>query len=410
MKKHVFVAALLLGLLLSHRSFAFAVGEREAVEGLSNAVFVSDVTKDFSREELFKMDMQQKVTQAYNEIISSFEQTDTKIIFPDEYGGAYNNGNGRLVVKLTNLSSSTVSRYVKAVSNPEILFFYKAEYSKNYLESLCKDIIKWFQAEEIDWNQCYACDETIKAVIIVPRTEYTKAWAFVQSKIAVQKGTQLPIAVQASEKEKPTAALQGGSSLRKSGSSVSTLAFCGAYDGSPAIITCGHGGLSEGTKVYVNSSTSSNMIGKVTFQQYKYNENGDFSITKVAESHALTNLVQYSGSGTAYAVKGNFNLPAKNDIVYNFGKNGHRNKCRVINTNTILNHGSEEGPFYVSGMVHTIILEREASGVLNGDSGSPVYSLSSNQATALGMLSSGGYSTMTFSPLQWARGFAVKTN
>ena len=30
----------------------------------------------------------------------------------------------------------------------------------------------------------------------------------------------------------------------------------------------------------------------------------------------LTNLVQYASGGKAYAVRGNFNLPAKNDIVY----------------------------------------------------------------------------------------------
>ena len=409
MKKHVFVAVFIVGLLLFGMSSTFAITEKTVIEGFPRTLVVSDVIKDFSREELLKMDMQEKVTRAYNEIINSFEQTDTNIIFPDEYGGAYNNGNGRLVVKLTDLSRSIVSRYAKAVSNPGILIFNKAEYSKNDLESLCKEVIRWFQAEEIDWNQCYACDETIKAVIIVPGTGYTKAQAFIQSKIALQKGTQLPVTVQASEKEKPTAALQGGSSLRKSGSSVSTLAFCGTYDGSPAIITCGHGGLSEGTKVYVNSSVTSNMIGTITVQQYKYNESGDFSITKITGNQRLTNLVQYS-SGTAYAVKGYFNLPAKNDIVYNFGKNGHRNKCQVINTNTILNHGSEKGPFYVLGMVHTTILESEASGVLNGDSGSPVYSLSSNEATALGVLSSGGSSTMTFSPLKWVRGFAVKTS
>lgn len=272
MKKHVFVAALLLGFVLSHISSTFAVGERAVGECLPNTVFVSDVTRDFSTEELLKMDMQQKVTQAYNEIINSFEQTSTNIIFPDEYGGAYNDGKGRLVVKLTNLSSPIVSRYTRAVSNPDVLIFDKAEYSKKELESLCKDIIQWFQAKEIDWNQCYACDETIKAVIIVPGAEYTRAREFLQNKITLRKGAQLPITVKASEKEKPTAALRGGASLRKSGSSVSTLAFCGTYDGSPSVITCGHGGLSEGTKVYINSSNSTNIIGKVTFQQYEYNE------------------------------------------------------------------------------------------------------------------------------------------
>lgn len=406
MKKHLFVAVLILGLSLSGVS-TLAIGKDVIASG---TLTVSDVTKDFSKEALQEMDMQEKVTRAYNELICSFEKTGKAIVFPDEYGGAYNNGNGQLVVKLTNVSDLVVSHYRKAVEDPDILVFEKAEYSKNELESLCKTVLQWLLAEEIDWNQCYACDETLKAVIIVPETEYPRAQALLQSKIVPQKGTWLPITLQASEKEKPTAYLQGGASLRKERSSVSTLAFCGTYHGSPAIITCGHGGLSEGTRVYVSNSASANLVGKITVQQYKRKENGDFSIAKIGRNHGLTNLVQYASSGKAYPVKGYFHLPAKNDIVYQFGKNGYRNKCRVINTNTILNHGSKDGPFYISGMVYTTILESEASGVLKGDSGGPVYSLSSNQATALGMLSSGGSRSMTFSPFQWVSGFAVKTN
>lgn len=405
MKKHLLAAVLILGLSLSGVS-ALAIGKDVISSG---TLAVSDVTKDFPKEALYKMDMQEKVTRAYNELIRSFEQTEKAIMFPDEYGGAYNNGNGQLVVKLTHISSQTISRYKRAVGDPDILVFEKAEYAKNELEALCKTVLQWFLAEEIDWNQCYACDETLKAVIIVPETEYSRAQALLQSKMVPQK-RMLPITLQASEKEKPAAYLEGGTSLRKARSPVSTLAFCGTYQGAPAIITCGHGGLSEGTKVYANNSASTNLVGKITVQQYKHKESGDFSIAKVTGSHTLTNLVQYASSGKAYPAKGYFRLPAKNDIVYQFGKNGYRNKCRVINTNTILNHGSKDGPFYISGMVYTAILESEASGVLKGDSGSPVYSLSSNQATALGVLSSGGSRSMTFSPLQWANGFSVKTN
>lgn len=407
MEKHLFTAALILGLSLSGAFPTLAIG-KDVI--FSSTPAVSDVTKDFPKEALQKMDMQEKVTRAYNELICSFEQMGKASMFPDEYGGAYNNGNGRLVVKLTNRSSLTISRYKKAVSNPDILVFEKAEHTKNELEALCKTIMQWFLAEEIDWNQCYACDETLKAVIIVPETEYFRAQTFLQSKTVLQSGQRLPITLQASEKEKPAAFLQGGNSLRKARSPVSTLAFCGTYQGAPAIITCGHGGLSEGTRVYANNSASTNLVGKITVQQYKHKESGDFSIAKITGSQTLTNLVQYASSGKAYPVRGYFRLPAKNDIVYQFGKNGYRNKCRVVNTNTILNHGAEDGFFYISGMVYTTILESEASGVLKGDSGSPVYSLSSNQATALGMLSSGGSRSMTFSPLWWASGFSVKTN
>lgn len=375
-------------------------------------VKISDVKNDFSPEELEEMDKQEAVNIVFNELLSHFP----KDSYPDDYCGSYYDGSDKLIVIVTSLDSSTTEKYEKMVSHPDILSFELGKYSQNYLEDLCEKVYTLFTDNGIEWSVSYADDQELQAVIGVPETVYDKAISTLLVASKDMRNDNLTdnelsiVRIEKCEKMPLTATLQGGGNLRKSSASVATLAFCGTYSNSPAIITCGHGGLSQGTSVYINSSTSANLIGTVSVQQYTHNGNGDYSITKVTGSHTSTNNVQYNQSGTTYPVKNTGSRPAKNTTVYNYGKNGYGNCWTVTDTSITINHGTSASPFYVKQMVYCANVWLEDAGVVNGDSGGPVYSLSSNQATAYGMLSTGGDTNMGFCPFALVSGFTVKTN
>lgn len=365
-----------------------------------------DMGTMLSLDESKLFDKQAQLNTIYNELLAAFKSKNPVGLYPNEYGGAYIDGDVLCVLiteprlNVAHTVKSAKKQFLSYVPNAgSNIVFRTVRFSYNELLKTREDVSAALTAAGIGLSFAGINDDKNLVEIGVIPSDYMAAQAVVESNELL---CNAPVVIMSAERQQPMVTVRGGDALVKSsGTGISTIGFIGTYNGNNAILTCGHGNW-DNNDLYWTGVSSSRRLGPRIAYQYANNEAGDWSIIQVTTSQTLTPTVRWTSS-SYYTVKGVDNRVAQNTTVYNYGKNGGRGTHTVTNSNTDIYHSTT---FVVKNMVQC---STTSGTVKNGDSGGPVYYTTTDGVIACGVLSGASSTTMAFSPLELVSGFSVAT-
>lgn len=351
-------------------------------------------------------DKQAQLNEIYNRLLTSFRLKNSTGIYPNEYGGAYIDGDVLCVLivdpqpNATHTVESAEKYLLSCVPRAENnILFRTVQFSYNELLNIRDNTSATLSAAGIGLSFAGINDEKNLVDIGVIPSDYRTAQAIIENDDVLCKS---PITIISAERQQPMVTVRGGDALVKSnGTGISTIGFIGTYNGNNAILTCGHGNW-DNNDLYWKSVSSSRKLGPRVAYQYANNEAGDWSIIQVTTSQTLTPTARWA-SNSYYTVKRVDNRVAQNTTVYNYGKNGGRCTHTVTNSNIDIYHSAT---FVVKNMVQC---STTSGTVKNGDSGGPVYYTTTDGVIACGVLSGSSSTTMAFCPLELVSSFSVST-
>ena len=352
------------------------------------------------------MKAQEGAVAAHRTLISSFDWDEARndYAYPDNYGGDYISEN-TLIIQLVSPTEEDYAYYTGLLEDyVDHIAFEEVNYSYNFLQTASEDVSKEL-SDELEITG-YGVRMSQNSVILSVKPGSLDAMVSAQN----ANGTtalNLPdyIQIQADAASSTDAILYGGDSICTATGGY-TMAACGSYGGTVAIVTCGHGNLSVGTTFYYGTTTST-PIGKVQKVNYASGLYGDYSIVTVTYSHTLS---KYIRNATGYVLISAYDEnPAEGTIVCKYGQTTKYGVGTITDTNqTIL----ADKTVTVKGMTKVALLEGYTSD--NGDSGGPYY----YQDSSLGYVFCGVHhghsssSTSYFTPYKYILrngGFTVAT-
>lgn len=364
------------------------------------------------------MSFYEKAIQLQENAVAAYELLDQAFghdslgytLFPDDYAGSFIEGD-KLVILLTDLSDITSSKYrTWAKEYADYIVFENAMYSYNKLQE-CADSIAQAVSDNNYTVTEYYVSETENDIVIGVKDSKTTDNLLEHE---LFKEFSVPVRIEQSEFTTPTTTnLRGGNKLVNIINPYQnidiTLSCCGTYDGSKAILTCGHGGQSAGDAIKYNSYTGST-IGTVNYHRYYNNGTGDFEIIKVTNTSSFDTTNQITSS---YSVTGTYPDPPVNTVLKYYS--------RVTNTHFGYGVVNERNMIIVYDTLPTIkglTQIKVTYGDCNlGDSGGPVFQETSSGCVNYcgvihGKKLSGGYLYIAFTPLKYISsvGFSVKTS
>ncbi|MFQ9871481.1 MAG: hypothetical protein ACLRVT_00080 [Oscillospiraceae bacterium] len=246
------------------------------------------------------MSRQEEALDAYQLLWDSFEKEPESLqpYYPDEYGGEYIDDD-KLVIQLTENTPENQAKYRELCGNSDKVVFEKVTYSLNYLNSLesqAELLSKDFAVTGYGVKR-----QENKFMIAVEQQDLTA----VQQRLMRQRSSA-PIEIVEGEYAQTLAtSLPGGTAITNEKGSGLSVCMTGYYQGSPALVTCGHGKTEVGKSMKYGGSK----IGTVSIVKYQNNYYGDYSITKLDSVGYLFSSVksQYGTktiSGTRATVSG----------------------------------------------------------------------------------------------------------
>ena len=193
----------------------------------------------------------------------------------------------------------------------------------------------------------------------------------------------MPVRVSESSVDEAFSELWSGDRIQSAGGIRCTIGSTGYYNGSSAIVTCGHG-LSLNQTLYYNDSR----IGEVRFHRFLDDAYGDYSIVPLSNTeHSIVNksFGPSESSSNPIRVTGYSAEPPRGVSVFAYGQHNGWSIAKVIDSDVTVNVS-------VLGQVTTIkgltVLKTSSGRVGHGDSGGPVYIYNGNGYSVCGIISS----------------------
>ena len=359
-----------------------------------------------------KMAAQEPAIEAYMVLTSLFGMTEYGIPnYPDNYAGEYIDDYNQLVLLVTDRMWFLSSEYGMAVKDIPVIEIQEVDYSYKDLQA-CRGVVQ----EVIDKNitvNAFGVDILLNRYYIgIEESDYNDNY----DELMLYQDFY-PVVFGIENKGYADMALYGGYKITKSNNAGSSIGICGTYNGSNAIITCGHG-YSTSDAVF-RSGTN---IGSVSYQRANQNANiwqtyvtaslGDFSIVTLNSSASITNRV-YSSGGTI-PITGTYSSVPVNTVVYKYGYATGYSYGSVVATSMSFSYGSPPG-YYIDGLYKTLL---NYGSIGAGDSGGPVWRVSGSSNLIHGIVdahsvnTSTGNTYMYSTPIYYAVniGFSPKLN
>lgn len=302
-----------------------------------------------------RLSAQEPAQNAYTEFLLQLSQDQNgDFLYPSTFSGAYmDKETFKLCIALTDTSAAVVDEYDKMFSDPSVVVYKKATYSYNELLEMQRDI-----EEEYDCITSIGIDEEENVVDV--RVSDISLVDGASPSPASLDAEVLPIQISYDS------GIQSCADLLRGGDGVTgyTIGMCGTYNGSDALLLCGHG-LSKNDSITYNG----NDIATVVKVQYNDGQKYDYAIATidsgadVTMSNRVINAVNYTTITSALS-----SLPAKNTIVCRYGKNSGFATYTVENNNrTVI----VDETVTIKGLVEC--LRESGSKTVKGDSGGPYY-------------------------------------
>lgn len=234
---------------------------------LNEKLATSAPTNEISEEELMNIiESQQPAITAHEEFQENlvWDNELGDYLYPDTFAGAYlDKETFQLCVALTDCSEKIKAEYNKYFSDPAVVSYVEAEYSYNDLLAIKEEVKA-------------SCDN-ITSIGINQRKNIVSVG--LSSEASVQNMSQsaarsaMPIEVYyEGSGVLDSIELRGGDSFGPV-----TLGVCGTFNGTPALLTCGHGPMGEGDGIILNSTA----LATVTKVQWANNQPFDYAIITI---------------------------------------------------------------------------------------------------------------------------------
>ncbi|MGI6545581.1 MAG: S1 family peptidase [Fastidiosipilaceae bacterium] len=356
-------------------------------------------------------DSQNEALEAYDILMSSpgFDDSTGNESYPSDFGGYYIGSDNLLHVQFVGNMRDKYEAIFKESSLNVVLE--EVEYSYNDLDKIAETIF------ENDKNvlEAYVDTQNNQAAIGLPREFPTINNELLANNLLLKEyqidevrpinnlshnDSYLPYRVFNATPSTNESELWGGD-LIGSGNSLFTLGATGYYQGSSAIVTCGHG-LSSGSVVNYNGTR----VGSVSFHRYANGMYGDFSIVKLSyTNHTIVNKAFGPTNSTSSPIRVTGSVPkaVNGQTVYSFGQSSKWKTGTVIQTNMSLR---------VSGITLLGMTKVQYNIPSQaGDSGGPVY-VYNNGYKVCGIHGGGDGTYSHYTPFELIsdKGFTVKTN
>ena len=304
---------------------------------------------------------------AHRLLISSLDWDEEKndYDYPDHYGGDYISDNV-LIIQLVNPTEADYAYYTELLEDyEEYVDFEEVDYSYNFLQAASEDAFEELN-DELEITG-YGVRMSQNSVVLYVEPDSLAATASTQAESSANTtGLNLPdyIQIQESSTGSTDATLYGGDYIHAAGYGGLTMAACGSYGGSIAIVTCGHGGHSVGSTFYYGTGTSP-PIGTAQKVNYSSGLYGDYSIVTVTYSHTLS---KYIRNASGYVLINTYDEnPAEGTIVSRYGATSSYSTGTISETNFTQNMSGVS----VKGLT---VVELDGNYTSQyGDSGGPYY-------------------------------------
>lgn len=362
-----------------------------------------------------------KANEALNQAFGHDEKG--AIQFPDDFAGVWIDGSD-LVVSLIDISEENQVKYRNwAGEYAESLKFENAEYSYCELENAMNGMVNELRksSPNIEVTQYYVSETDNEIVIGID--EGSKA--AVES-LPLQATGNYPVRFEIVERPSTTASraymnAYGGARLYNETSGAgTTLSCCGTYNGSPAILTCGHGIQQVGDKIKYSLQTGFK-IGNVLYYRYQNNKSGDFGIISVETGTFDTTNIIRAVSGwddfEDYTIKGTNSDVAVGTVVKFYGATTYYVSRGVVNNRRVTSIMEDENGVEEATILNLSMIKVTYGGCESGDSGAPIFTeRSDGNVDFCGVLNGSrldkGYLYICFTPYTYisAAGFSAKVD
>lgn len=319
------------------------------------------VERELTVDELIEA---QKQAVEANEILMQYFFADGWVLeYPDYFGGCYIDDNILHVtlVEPTTEEYKTLDTILSDYKNV-IVFEYRS-YSQASLQDYADSTAAELKKQGIEVTHWYVEVETGNIIIGVVSNDIDSA----DKKVAEIKSRSFrsstpQIVIEEGEYTSPASdPVIGGSKIQIETSSRSA-GTCGYYDGSSAMVTCGHGRTATGSAVKLNSS----QIGTVVDVQYTNGQAGDYSIIELTREDLLSHKIGDSSDGLITITSGTYLSPAVGTYVTKYGYKTGYSYGTVTATNVSLRPATD---MTITGMTRVSITSGDGSE--GGDSGGP---------------------------------------
>ncbi len=270
--------------------------------------------REFAVDELIAV---QKQAVEANEILMQYFFAEGWVLeYPDYFGGCYIDDNilHIILVEPTTEELKILDAILSDYENA-IIFEY-GSYSQASLQDYADSTAAELKEQGLRVTHWYVEVETGNVIIGVVSNDIDSAnvkvaeiqnYTFRSStpKIVIEEGEYTTTA---------SDPVIGGSTIviRTSSRSAGT---CGYYDGSSAMVTCGHGNTATGSAVRLNGS----QIGTVVDVQYTDEQAGDYSIIELTSEELLSHKIGDSSDGLITITGGTYLSPAVGTYVTKYG-------------------------------------------------------------------------------------------
>lgn len=324
---------------------------------------------------------QQAAVDAYDVLMSSpgFNDSILNPSYPDDFGGYFIGEDDRLHVQYVG---DNQEKYAALFPSLEAVVLEQVDYSYNELQELADFAFSESESAIESYVDTVANQAAVGVkfdadIKTITGQDILGNYAASHKKTQISEeigrlsdselsvladGANSPLNVFYANPSVTQSELWGGDEISGNGYTF-TLGSTGFYQGSSAIVTCGHD-LSVGSTLYYGGTR----IGEVSFQRFQNDAYGDYSIITLSNTSHINSNKAFGPSGsTSFPIRVTGSVPkaGNGQSIYNYGKTTKWKSGRVISTNMTLT---------VSGVVlHGMTKVKYNAPSALGDSGSPVY-------------------------------------
>lgn len=379
--------------ILSIIMLLFLVTTATANEGIDKTISETAAQKLFDEmvpeDVQHAMEAQIPALKAYQKIIANFDKDEFGVpVYPDGYAGEYIDDNNQLVILVT---PTMQEKYSTIFDGMESVIVKEVKYSYSDLKSL-KAV-----ADEMIENGISVIADGIDVInntyfIDIEKDDLNTIKKDGSLSIYMSELT-IPLRIEEGEPAVATTSLWGGDRLTNSNGFTFSLGICGTYNGSNAILTCGHG--NENRNIWEPGLPTvyywGDEVGPVVYQQcnqdsgnYGVDSLGDFAIVQ-ATNDTMTNYVH-----PGLRITGTYSSVPVGTTVYKYGTTTGYTYGSVTVAGIRRQYVDPNNPlyvYYVSGLYE--IYMSSTNGVAGGDSGGPVWRVDGSSNLIHGIVSAG---------------------
>lgn len=362
----------------------------------ANATVVESYAKDPYYEEM--MAEQKRAVDAFSVLCEAFDYDENGVLLlPDDYSGSWINGS-TLHISLVDTTEETISHYLSILEGfHDCIEFNSADYSYNELYDAELEITEELYSVGIETVSGYI-DEIDNCVVIgIQRNDMNRL-----ESLPSFMSESYPIEYEEAKPARNTAtSISGGAALYNTSTHTTFTATCmGTYNGTNAMLTCGHTAQKVGDTIKYSSS-SGTTIGTVKVHVYSDESKGDYEIVSVSSSFSPSATIN-----NTYYVTGYRTTLTTNTVVKFFSRTAKKFYYGTIETPNMYKMDGNGNVIY--GLASVVATSGNAA---SGDSGGPVFVTGEGGEDICGTISAVESSYLYFSPVSYpiSKGFTVKT-